>query len=99
MKNLSDVNDFAENFVNKQRVLKETTSIGGFKISQNSVKKNKSSNVIKSNESLGVFPFNPMDDNFFNKDSLNFSTVNYKTNSQNGKFTSGNNFRSSNQSK
>lgn len=67
------------------------TSIGGFRISKDKLKKREDSKINNANESLGIFPFNPGEESYPNaRDSTNFSTVNYKTNSQYGKLGHGN---------
>lgn len=92
MKSVSEANDIAEKFASKQRVIKETPSIGGFKISQDNLKKREPKKMSIANESLGIFPFNPLDENynsnsqFANRDSTNFTSMsNYRPNSKYGK--------------
>lgn len=97
---IQDNNEIAEKFVAKQRVIKEISSIGGFRMSKDKLKKREDNKINYANESLGVFPFNPNEENYPNvRDSINYSTVNYKTNSQYGKFNQGNLMNSNSLSK
>lgn len=90
MGKIHDNNEIAEKFVAKQRVIKEISSIGGFRMSKDKLKKREDSKVNNANESLGIFPFNPNEENYPNHRDSNHSTVNYKTNSQYGKLNQGN---------
>ncbi len=66
-------------------------------MSKDNLKKREDSKVNNANESLGIFPFNPNEENYPNNmRESNYSTVNYKSNSQYGKLNQGGNFMNSN---
>lgn len=92
---IHDNNEIAEKFVGKQRVIKEVSSIGGFRMSKDKLKKREDRKISNANESLGIFPFNPNEENYSNLKQSDYNNFNYKTNSQNGKFPQ-DNFMNSN---
>jgi hypothetical protein len=105
IKKAAEANELAEKFVLKSRVLKETPSIGGFKISQENLKKREKDNdgfrsdndYNYSNEGYGknTFQKNQIQNQNFNEGgSYNYSynninSTNFKTNSE-GKFYNSN---------
>jgi hypothetical protein len=86
MNKIQDNNKIAEKFVAKQRIIKEVSSIGGFRMSKDKLKKREDAKINDANESLGIFPFNPKEENYPNMKESNYSNFNNKNNSQNGKF-------------
>lgn len=65
-------------------------------MSKEKLKKREEAKVNNANESLGIFPFNPNEENYQNVRDSNYSTVNYKANSQYGKFNNKGNLMNSN---
>jgi len=90
MAKMNNANELAGKFVAKQRVIKETSSIGGFRISKDKLKKREDKKLNNANESLGIFPFNPNEENYpDNRDHSNYYPTNFTSNSKWRK-TSGN---------
>jgi len=80
---IHDANEIAEKFVAKQRVVKETNSIGSFRISKDKLKKREDKKIDNANESLGVFPFNPNEESYPDgREGINHSTNDNKLNSR-----------------
>lgn len=82
IKNANEANELAEKFVNKNRVLKDTQSVGGFKMSQDNLKKRENRPDFNSSNAN----YNPYGEGSYN----NFDSTNYKTGSEQGKFYNSN---------
>ena len=93
IKNAEEANELAEKFVLKNRVLKDTQSIGGFKMSQENLKKRGEGFKPEYDYSTEGFGKNTFKQNQYqfegNGSYNNINSTNYKTNSE-GKFYTSN---------
>ena len=83
IKSTAEENEIAERFKLKARVLKDTSSVGGFKMSQENLKKREDFKPDNSAEGYGKTTYNQ---NRSDASYNNFNSTNYKTNSEQGKF-------------